>query len=144
MEKLQRVMNQMAVEFVGKESEVTQRIDPYQLDTIIKTELRNYGVNLDCNYGVLNGNTKTLLFSKSAVSPEVLLLSPYKTLLFPNDVFSKAGLPDSSFSRKHQICSGFHVADDGRSTIFTLIILFGFAYTIQSHSPSEKTFGYQE
>ena len=131
MEKLQRVMQQMAVEFVGKESEVTQRINPYQLDTIIKTELRNYGVNLECNYGVLNGSTNTLLFSKSTVSPAELLHSRYKTLLFPNDIFSKPDFLILHFpgSIKYVLASMWLML--AGSSLFTLIIVLSFTYTIQ-------------
>jgi two-component system phosphate regulon sensor histidine kinase PhoR len=131
MEKLQRVMQQMAVEFVGKESEVTQRINPYQLDTIIKSELQNHGINLDCNYGVLNGNTNKLLISKSGVSDAVLLNSRYKTLLFPNDIFSKPDYLILQFpnSIKYVLASMWLML--AGSSLFTLIIVLSFAYTIQ-------------
>lgn len=131
MEKLQRVMQQMAVEFVGKESEVTQRVNPGQLDTIIRTELQNHGIPLDCDYGVLNGNTNELLLSKAGVNPGDLFQSKYKTLLFPNDIFSKPDYLILHFpsSIKYVLASMWLML--AGSSLFTLIIVLGFTYTIQ-------------
>ena len=131
MEKLQRVMQQMAVEFVGKESEVTQRINPYQLDTLLKTELMNHGVSLDCNYGVLNGNTNKLIFSNASANPDQLLQSRYKTLLFPNDIFSKPDFLILQFPGSIQYVLASMWLMLAGSSLFTLIIVLSFTYTIQ-------------
>lgn len=132
MDKLNDVMHQMAVEFMGNEvGEVQKRISPVQLDTLIKTELRNRGLDINYNYAVLNGNTNKLDITKTSGSTDDLLTSKYKTLLFPNDVFSKPDYLILHFpgSIKYVLSSMWLMLVS--SSVFTLIILFGFAYTIQ-------------
>ena len=131
MEKLNDVMHQMAMEFIGnEEGEVQQRIDPKQLDTLIRSELNNYCLNIAYNYAVVNGNTNQMAISKTTGNPDNLLKSKYKTLLFPNDVFSKPDYLILQFpgSIKYVLASMWLML--ASSTVFTLVILFGFAYTI--------------
>ncbi|MCX6292232.1 MAG: HAMP domain-containing sensor histidine kinase [Bacteroidetes bacterium] len=131
MDKLNDVMRQMAVEFMGNEGgELQQRISQPQLDSLIRLELDNRYLNIHYNYAVLNGNTNKLAISKSTGSEEDLLKSKYKTLLFPNDVFSKPDYLILQFpgSMKYVLSSIWLMLTS--SFVFTIIILFGFAYTI--------------
>ncbi len=130
--KLNDVMHQMAMEFMGgEEGELQQRINAGQLDTLIKTELQNHCLNVDYNYGVYNGYTNKLDITKTSGNPNDLLQTKYKTLLFPNDVFSKPDYLLLHFpgSIKYVLSSMWLML--ASSSVFTLVILFGFAYTIQ-------------
>ncbi len=131
LEKLNNVMDKMAIEFAGPDEDLHSRLDSTHLDSIIHYELNNRGINLDVDYGVLNGEKNSFFISKSSVAPEVLLKSNYKTLLFPNDIISKPDYLIFHFpgSMKHVLASMWIMLLS--SAIFTLIILFGFAYTIQ-------------
>ncbi len=132
IDKLNDVMHQMAMEFMGgEEGELQQRINAGQLDTLIKSELQNHCLNVDYNYGVYNGNTNKLSITKTSGNPEDLLQTKYKTLLFPNDVFSKPDYLLLHFpgSIKYVLSSMWLML--ASSSLFTLVILFGFAYTIQ-------------
>jgi len=132
MDKLNDVMHQMAMEFMGNESdEVKQRIDPVQLDSLIKSELNSRYLNYKYDYAVLNGNTNKLDIVKTGSKKDDLLKSKYRTLLFPNDVFSKPDYLILHFpgSIKYVLASMWLML--ASSSIFTLVILFGFAYTIQ-------------
>ena len=131
LEKLNNVMDKMAIEFAGPDDDLHARLDSSSLDSIIHYELNNRGINLDVDYGVLNGEKNSFFTSKSSVSPDVLLKSNYRTLLFPNDIISKPDYLIFHFpgSMKHVLASMWIMLLS--SAIFTLIILFGFAYTIQ-------------
>ena len=130
LEKLNDVMDKMAVEFAGPENDIRSRINSVRLDSLIGYELKNRGINLEVNYGVLNGNSKSFLYSKGNVPAEELLKSKYKTLLFPNDIISKPDFLIFDFpgSIKYVLASIWIMLV--ASTLFTFIILFGFAYTI--------------
>ena len=130
LEKLNDVMDKMAIEFAGPENDLRSRLDSGRLDSLIQYELNNHGINLDVDYGVLNGNNNTFFIKKSAVVSDELLKSKYKTLLFPNDIISKPDYLIFHFpgSMKYVLASMWVMLLS--SSIFTFIILFGFAYTI--------------
>ena len=132
MGKLNDVMHQMAMEFMGnEESELKERIKPKQLDSLIQSELTNHCLNLDYNYAVFNGKTNKLVSVQPNSNPDDLLKTKYKTLLFPNDVFSKPDYLLLHFpgSMKYVLASMWLMMLS--STVFTIIILCGFAYTIR-------------
>jgi len=131
LEKLNDVMEKMALEFTEPESDVSHRLDPDRLDSLVKNELRNRGIDLTANYGVLNGASNSFLLSKSEVPAKELMKSKYKTLLFPNDIISRPDFLILHFpnSKKYLLASMWLMLLG--SSLFTFIILFGFAYTIQ-------------
>jgi signal transduction histidine kinase len=131
LEKLSDVMEKMAIEFAGPENDLTSRLDSIRLDSIIKYELSNKGINQNVNYGVLNGNRNSFFVSRSSVPQDELMKSKYKILLFPNDIISKPDYLILHFPEglKHVLASMWLMLLG--STLFTFIIIFGFAYTIK-------------
>ncbi len=131
LEKLNDVMEKMALEFAGPGNDLHSRVDSSRLDSIIKNELKNRGLELQANYGVLNGSKNSFLITKSNVTKEELQKSKYKTLLFPNDIISKPDFLILQFpgSKKFVLASLWIMLLS--STLFTFVIIFGFAYTIQ-------------
>jgi signal transduction histidine kinase len=130
LEKLNDVMAKMAIEFAGPENDVKSRLDSTKLDSLVRYELKNKGIDIDVNYAVLNGSNNSFLISRSSVAPAVLLNSKYKTLLFPNDIISKPDFLILQFpdTMKYVLSSMWLMVLT--SSLFTFIILFGFAYTI--------------
>jgi two-component system phosphate regulon sensor histidine kinase PhoR len=131
LEKLNDVMDKMAIEFAGPDNDINSRIDSVRLDSLIRYELHNRGIERNIDYGVLNGKTNTFFISKSSVPLAELKDSKYKTLLFPNDIISKPDFLIFHFpgSMKYVLASMWGMLLS--STVFTFIIVFGFAYTIQ-------------
>ncbi len=131
LEKLNDVMQKVAVEFAGPEGDVLTRIDSSRLDSLISMELKNRGIDLDVNYGVLNGLTNSFLIKKSKIDQKELQNSKFRILLFPNDIVSKPDYLILHFPNtiKYVLASMWFML--ASSTLFTFIILFGFAYTIQ-------------
>lgn len=132
VEKMQEVMQQWARGFSDNENDIRKRVDKKMLDTIINTELTNRGLNLSYEYGIMKGNTHSLVLNKcSPKNCENLINSKFKTQLFPNDIFSRPDYLILNFPNK----SGFVLASMwlmlASSSVFTLIILFVFTYTIQ-------------
>jgi two-component system, OmpR family, phosphate regulon sensor histidine kinase PhoR len=132
VEKMQEVMQEWARGFADNVNDISKRIDPNVLDTIIQTELANRGLNLSYEYGVLKGNSHKLLFSKTGGgNPESLTKSKFKTQLFPNDIFSKPDYLILNFPNSSRFVLASMWLMLASSSVFTLIILFVFTYTIQ-------------
>lgn len=131
LEKFNQVMEKLAVEFAGPDNDIKSRLDSSRLDSLIKLELKNRGIDVNVNYGVLNGKSGALILNRSTIPQEELLKSKYKVILFPNDIGSK---PD--FLILHFPSTISYVLESmwlmlAGSAAFTLTILFSFAYTIQ-------------
>jgi two-component system phosphate regulon sensor histidine kinase PhoR len=130
LEKLNDVMEKMAIEFAGPDNDVKSRVDSNKLDSLVRYELMNKGIDMDVNYGVLNGSNNQFLISHSSVPTATLMKSKFKTLLFPNDIVSKPDFlilyfPDTM---KYVLSSMWLMVLT--SSLFTFIMVFGFAYTI--------------
>ncbi len=132
VEKMNQLMADWAREFVSNEPNIKKRLTDCELDTIISTELRNRGIPLGYEYCVTNNEGNKMLLSNCPEgSSDALLKSKYRTQLFPNDLFSKPnflviGFPGSI----SYVLSSMWLMLVG-SSVFTLIILFVFMYTIQ-------------
>jgi len=132
VEKMNQLMADWAREFVSNEPNIKERLTDCELDTIISMELRNRGIPLKYEYCVTNNEGNKMLLSNCPEgSSAALLKSKYRTQLFPNDLFSKPnflviGFPGSI----SYVLSSMWLMLVG-SSLFTLIILFVFMYTIQ-------------
>lgn len=130
LEKLRDVMQKMAVEFAGKEPDIRQRIDQRLLDSLIRHELGNRGVQVPYKFGVLNGVKDSLILSNNGHDPKDLLNSKYRVLLFPNDIVSKPDYLILQFPNSIRYVLSSMWLMLASSTLFTFIIVFGFAFTI--------------
>ena len=121
---------------------ITRRIDLKYLDGAIKQELANRGIDIHYNYGVFSRNENSFVITNghyvvSDNNPKVvqagwknLVNSHYKVHLFPNDMTSP-GFLMIHFPSKVSLVWGSVWKTLLASIIFTGIILFCFAYTIQ-------------
>jgi two-component system phosphate regulon sensor histidine kinase PhoR len=132
VEKMNQLMADWAREFVGNEPNIRERLSRCDLDTIVSNELRNRGIALNYEYCVMNNDSnKMLMCSCSDKNTDELVKSKFRTQLFPNDLFSKPNFLVISFPNSiTYVLSSMWLMLAG-SSIFTLIILFVFMYTIQ-------------
>lgn len=131
LSKLNEVMKKMAIEFVGSDKDVLDRINKVDLDSIIKNELKNNSIKLPFQYGVVSSMNGSILYSNTVKSDSSLLTSPYKIILFPHDVVAR---PDYLFVRfkdtlRYFLDSMWFMLLS--SAVLTFVLIFGFAYTIQ-------------
>jgi len=129
--KIQQLMEEWVQEMVGNEGDVKKRLSDFNLDKIIAAELLNRGIDQKFEYGVLTGDSKQLVLNSPKANADDLYLSKFKTQLFPNDIFSNPQYLVLQFpgSVGRTLSSIWLMM--ASSFIFTLIILFVFAYTIQ-------------
>ncbi|MFN8164942.1 MAG: HAMP domain-containing sensor histidine kinase [Bacteroidia bacterium] len=131
LEKLNQVMEKMAIEFAGPEDDIHSRLDSARLDSLIHYELQNRGIGINVDYGVLKGTVDSFVLAKSSIPPPELKGSRYRTLLFPNDIVTKPDYLILHFPNtiRYLLASMWLMLVS--SFIFTAIMLFVFTYTIQ-------------
>ena len=84
-----KVMQNLAFEFISDEKTIEDRIKPFQLDSILKTELSNRGITTPYQFGVINVGENKIMSTNAPENKNALLKSRYKTDLFPNDLLAK-------------------------------------------------------
>lgn len=130
LKKFQEVMNDVAVEFATDDRNLEERVNDTQLDSLIKHELANKGINIDYNFGVTDNNFSSLAFNKGEIDAATLSRSPHIIDLFPNDIFSQPVFLSVYFPQDIKyFLSGLWPMLLSTSA-FSLIIVLGLAYTI--------------
>ncbi|MFT5165415.1 MAG: two-component system phosphate regulon sensor histidine kinase PhoR [Saprospiraceae bacterium] len=121
---------------------ITERIDLKILDEAIRNELKNRNINLDFNYGIYSRTEKSFVINDGHYvvhdsNPQAytagwknLYNSNYKVDLYPSEIKSP-GLLMIHFPGKVGLFWGSLWKTLLGSIIFTSLILFCFAYTIQ-------------
>lgn len=130
LKKFQSVMNDVAIEFATDDRTLQQRVNQRQLDTLIRHELNNKGINIEYGFGVTDDNFGTLAFANKTNDAKTLSRSPHVIDLFPNDVFSRPVYLSVIFPQdvKYFLSGMWPMLLS--SSAFSLIIVLGLAYTI--------------
>ena len=127
--KLNTLMQRYSFQVSEPNKSPLQRISPFLIDTIIHDELVHHDLPVEYNFGVYSAGD-SMLYCKHKEDKSVLLQTAFHIPLFPHDIFQ----------RNDQLL----LKVDGRlnyvlmsmlpmlfsSVLFSLIIIFGFAYTI--------------
>lgn len=108
-----------------------KRIQPLLLDSLIRSELRNKGINMEYAYQVSQSNTDSVIFRKAANPIPFLAENTYKTQLFPKDMLRESGWLSISFPNKNKAILANMNFILGLSGGLLLVLLFSFGYTLQ-------------
>ncbi len=119
-------------ELMGSHIPLNSRFNPNQLDSLLKSELENKGIDIKYEYGVLQPKQKQFLLLTRNTNPKELALSNLKTNLFPNDLFNDESqliirLADEKGFIIKKVWSAM-----ASSGILVLVILFCFGYSIKT------------
>jgi len=68
-------------------SPIEDRIDVLGLDSMVMTTLLEFGLPSECAYGILSAENDSVILAKPVNLNKQLILSPFRTRLFPHDVF---------------------------------------------------------
>lgn len=125
-----KVMQNLAFEFISDEKTIEDRIKPFQLDSILKTELSNRGITTPYQFCVINVGENKIMSTNSPENKNALLKSRYKTDLFPNDLLAKPILLSLHFPQSLSYVLSTMWVMLISSSLFILVMLFGFSFTI--------------
>lgn len=135
MQKLNEVMNMIAMEYVKEDENALKVISPDQLDTLLNKELQNCGVTTSYNFGLLNSDNDTIIdccnrYIHDPAQKAALTNTKYRVNLFPNDLISNGEYLLLHFpSRITYVLTSMLWMLIG-SVLFTVTIILVFAYTI--------------
>ncbi|MEM9341383.1 MAG: histidine kinase dimerization/phospho-acceptor domain-containing protein, partial [Bacteroidota bacterium] len=111
---------------------LASRFNPNQLDTLLAMELRNKGIDIAYDYGVVFAPDKSFTNVKDDQPNTALLESELKASLFPNDVFDSNGFIVIDFPNKNKFLIGKIWSSLISSGFLVMVILFCFGYSIRT------------
>jgi two-component system phosphate regulon sensor histidine kinase PhoR len=118
------------------------RLDPYWIDTLLRFELRNKGINLPFSYEVTLANKDSLLFSKandvSGVKPTFTDINVYQTPIFSKDVINDPGIIRLAFPQRNILLLNKMTASMATTGGLLLVLILCFGYTIFSILKQKK------
>jgi two-component system phosphate regulon sensor histidine kinase PhoR len=120
-----------------------KRIDPLWIDSLLRLELHDKGIDLPFSYTVTNANNDSLIFSKAMdVSGEKPIFTPadmpYQKTIFAQDVLNDPGMLRLAFPQKNNLILGQMAFSMGTSGGLLLVLIFCFGYTIFSILKQKK------
>lgn len=110
-----------------------RRIHFGYLDSMLQSELRNAGINIDYKFQVASArNDDMLIFRSASMEVEFEPENTYRTVLFPDDMVRDAGMLMLTFPDKNSMILSNMGIMMGSSGALLLILLFCFGFTIHS------------
>lgn len=129
-EAIKKIADQWVLEMLTIGMKPEDRFNKPQFEKSLKEELKNRGVDIAYNYGILWNDTYFITDVSSEEAKKNLLTAQHKTRLFPNDMFSKPDYLLVDFPQQKNYLLGSIWVLLGASVLFTFIIIVVFAYTI--------------
>ena len=136
------VIENLAEEY-GKYGEpLKMRLDPLWIDSLLRFELMNNGINLPFSYDVTTANSDSVIFSKandvSGEHPVFTDLTIYQTPIFSKDVINDPGLIRLAFPQKNSLILNRMTATMATTGGLLMVLVFCFGYTIFSILKQKK------
>lgn len=130
------VIENLAEEY-GKYGEpLRMRLDPFWIDTLLRFELHNKGINLPFSYEVTTANSDSLIFSKAndvtGARPTFNDATTYQTPIFSKDVINDPGLIRLAFPQKNSLILNKMTATMATTGGLLMVLVVCFGYTIFS------------
>lgn len=134
-----RIVSKVADKLVrADEIPIQKRINLSIIDSLLKINLKESGINLSYSFGVIPGKGDSIIFAKQNSNRDELRSTSLKAKLFPNDIFSFPNylavyFPDRTFFIFKEISLVLIL-----SLLFIGAIVFGFIYTIRTILKQER------
>lgn len=109
-----------------------ERINPADLDTLLRKELEGKGIDLEYNYGVLDGtdNELKLLNANNKEDAETIRTSTLKANLFPMDLMEKEYFLSIDFPKERNYLMKQALLPLSASGVLIFIVIGCFTYAI--------------
>lgn len=124
--------NAVVHEMVANETiDLKTRINPDQIDSLLKIEFENKGIDIYFDFGIFNKRANHFIFiDTTKIAKEPLINSPLKASLFPNDIIGNSTFLVVNFPAKDQFLFKKIIATLSSSIILLLVIIACFSYAI--------------
>ncbi len=117
-------------ELLTGKRKMENRFQPEQLDSLLRMEFLNQGINLSYQYGVLDQAEDTLIYINTDEQDPSLLLSDLRVTLFPNDIIGNTNFLLVHFPNQQEYLIGKIWLPLFLAAILILIVIACFAYAI--------------
>ena len=136
------VIENLAEEY-GKYGEpLKMRLDPLWIDTLLRFELQNKGINLPISYEVSTANNDSLIFSRaddvSGQKPAFTDVNVYQTPIFSKDVINDPGMIRLAFPQKNSLILNRMTATLATTGGLLMVLVLCFGFTIFSILKQKK------
>ncbi len=121
---IDRIMKRM----IRPSAPIEKRIDPAQLDNIIKRQFQNSGIDVGYEFAILRENMEPAFASSNYYNDDET--EYFVRALFPQDIFSRTGYLSLYFPRKASFLLKSLGFMGTSSIILTLVIILSFSVTI--------------
>ncbi|HEY8780192.1 MAG TPA: HAMP domain-containing sensor histidine kinase [Mucilaginibacter sp.] len=136
------VIENLAEEYGKYDEPLKMRLDPFWIDTLLRFELHNKGINLPFSYEVTTANSDSLIFSKAnditGAKPVFSNITIYQTPIFSKDVINDPGLIRLAFPQKSSLILNRMTATMATTGGLLLVLVLCFGYTIFSILKQKK------
>lgn len=137
-----QVIENLAEEY-GKFGEpLDKRLNPFWIDTLLRFELHNQGIDLPFSYEVSTANNDSLIFSKAndaeGQKPTFKNIAVYQHPIFSKDVINDPGIIRLAFPQKNSVILGRMTATMATTGGLLLVLIIAFGYTIFSILKQKK------
>jgi two-component system, OmpR family, phosphate regulon sensor histidine kinase PhoR len=109
--------------------DIRERIDPEELDSLIRVSLANHGANAAFEWGIYNKHMNNFLLPSPDTDVERLMQSPFRFNLYPSSIYPKPDFLTLYFPGKSNFLLKKMWLVLMSSAVFILLIVFSFSYT---------------
>ncbi len=126
-----RMVTVVLDELMSNQQSMKNRIDKNQLETLLRSELKDIGVNLSYEYAVVDKQKNEFLFANYSPEDEKnVLASDFSVKLFPNDISGKEHFLTVYFPKQTSFLIKKVWLNMMSSILLVLLIIFLFAFAI--------------
>ena len=135
-DQLQKLSNKTEMAFSVLENSMVRgrsplsRFNPEQLDSLLKNELQNKGIDIPYYHAVISPEKERFVYLKNPDKKEMLANSEMRSSLFPNDIFGDTSMLVVDFPGKEQYLLRKIWMTMASSGILVVIIMFCFGYAV--------------
>ena len=126
----------LAVEYQKFGEPLKKRIDPLWIDSLLRFELRDKGIDLPFSYEVTNANNDSLIFSNASsnggATPVYTASNTYQTHIFGTDVINDPGNIRITFPEKNKLILNRMTATMATTGGLLVVLVLCFGYTLFS------------
>ena len=130
------VIQNLAAEYQKFGEPLKTRIDPIWIDSLLRFELRDKGIDLPFSYEITNANNDSLIFVNTASTDGIKpLFTPedtYQTHIFSTDVINDPGNIKITFPQKNNLILSRMTATMATTGGLLLVLVLCFGYTLFS------------
>lgn len=108
------------------------RLRPDQLDSLLQFELKERGIDIDYNFGVISPYQNRFVYVEKPNGAKDLAQSEFRASLFPNDLTGEYQMLVLDFPGKSEFLRSKLWLTTASSGLLMLIIMFCFAYAVKT------------